>query len=150
VTAFSEPGGFEVRVVQSTGVRLLRASVLALGVAGCLLASWLAFQRPDGWILAGLGLLLLWAGWRHSSFGLSWGVLQVDANGLARWQASVAPGSPVLPERWYSSERLVWIRLRSVEGARHDLLIARDAADEETWRRLLGWMTWLGRARKAS
>jgi hypothetical protein len=151
VNAFSEPAGFEVNVAQSTGVRLLRGSVLLLGLAGFLLACWLARERPDGWIVAGFGVLLLWAGWRHSRFGLSWGVLQVDSSGHARWQSVAAgPGVPVLPERWFSSERLVWLRLRTSGGTRHDLLIARDSSDEGTWRMLLGWLTWLGRARKAS
>lgn len=155
MTASSDSLGFEVRVEASASVKLLRASILGLGVAGCALAAWLARERADGWMLVAFGLLLLWAGWRHSRFGLSWGVLRVDPDGRPHWQQDGSgPDSDafvaVRPERWFNSERIVWLRLRTAAGERHDLLIARDPSGEEIWRRLLVWLSWLGRGRVQS
>lgn len=146
------PAGFEIPVSPSPAVRALRAAVIGLGVAGFLLAAWLSRGREEGWILLGLGALMLWAGWRHAGFGLSWGTLRVAADGRPAWRgAAGGPGefAAVGVERWYAGEKLVWLRLRSGDGRRHEILIGRAGHDDETWRRLASWLAWLRRGRQA-
>lgn len=165
--------GFELPVRPSGGVLALRHAVFGLGVAGFLLAAWLARGHEDGWVLLGLGALMLWAGWRHGRLGLSWGVLRVGADGRPRWRADAVaargfgsaaaaaapPGEaaasfdgflPVQLERWFAGERLVWLRLRAVDGQRHEILVARSAVDGEAWRRLGSWLAWTRRGSAAS
>ena len=141
-------------------MRALRAGVIGLGMAGFVLAAWLSRGRDDGWMLLGLGALMLWAGWRHAGFGLSWGTLRVAADGQAAWRASEGAGigraagagefAAVGVERWYAGESLAWLRLRDRSGRRHEILIGRAGHDEETWRRLASWLAWLRRGRQAA
>jgi hypothetical protein len=148
------PAGFEVPVTPSPAVRALRAGVIGLGVVGFALAAWLSRGRDDGWILLGLGALMLWAGWRHAGFGLSWGTLRVAADGRPAWRSDAGDGAgefvAVGVERWYAGENLAWLRLRSGAGDRHEILVGRAGHDEETWRRLVAWLAWLRRGRQAA
>jgi hypothetical protein len=164
--------GFELPVRPSAGVRALRRAVFGLGVAGFLLAAWLARGHEDGWLLVALGALMLWACWRHGRLGLSWGVLRVGSDGRPQWRSdgAAAPGFgsaassaapsgeaaafdgflPALVERWFAGERLAWLRLRTVDGRRHEILVARSAVDGEVWRRLGSWLAWTRRGSAAS
>lgn len=148
------PASFEVPVTPSPAVRALRAAVIGLGVAGFALTAWLSRGREDGWILLGLGALMLWAGWRHAGFGLSWGTLRVAADGRPAWRDDSGRETDefvvVGVERWHAGENLVWLRLRSGAGRRHEILVGRAGQDEETWRRLVSWLAWLRRGRQAA
>ena len=139
---------FEIEARPTRGVRLLGRAMLAAGALGIVLAAWIAAGHESGWYLIGFGALMLWAGWRHARFGLAWGVLRVDAAGRGWWSATV-DGSfvPVSTERWSAGERLVWIRFRGPDGRRQDLLLARGEVDDERWRRLASWLTWLRRGK---
>lgn len=141
---------FEIEARPTRGVRLLGMAMLALGAFGTLLAAWIASGHESGWYLLGFGALMLWVGWRHARLGLAWGVLRVDAGGRAWWSGEAAGGFvPVTAERWSAGERLVWIRLRNPDGRRQNLLLARGGVDEERWRRLSSWLTWLRRGKAA-
>jgi hypothetical protein len=149
--------GFEIAIAQSRAVPALRWAMLALGGAGLLLAAWLARDNQDGWVLLAFGVLMLWVGWRHGRLGLAWGVLRVDAAGVARWTPTTARGAhdaredgmPATVERWFAGERLVWLRLRTSDGRRHEILCGRGTIDDESWRRLASWLTWSRRGRAA-
>lgn len=142
---------FEIEASPSAGVKALRLAILGLGAVGFALAAWLARGRDDGWILLGLGALMLWAGWRHGRLGLSWGTLRVDAQGRPGWRPVESDGFlPVRVERWHAGEKLAWLRLRTPDGRRHEVLFGRGAVDEESWRRLASWLAWLRRGTQAS
>ncbi|NLD70487.1 MAG: hypothetical protein GX644_16950 [Limnobacter sp.] len=142
--------GFEIAFRPAAGVRALRWAMLGLGLAGMLLAATIAGGHEKGWYLLGFGALLLWVGWRHGRLGLAWGVLRVGGDGQAQWRDQHEDSfGPVEPERWAAGERLIWIRLRSA-GGRREVLLARNDASDENWRRLASWLTWLRRGRPAA
>lgn len=145
--------GFEIEIAQSLSVRALRWAILALGGAGLVLAAWLARDNDEGWLLLAFGALMLWTGWRHGRLGLAWGTLRVDAAGAAAWKPDAtrsgnhapAAAMPVKVERWFAGERLAWLRLRTPDGQRHEILCGRGTIDGESWRRLASWLAWLQR-----
>lgn len=141
--------GFEIAVRPSKAVRALRAAVVGLGVVGFALAAWLSRGREDGWILLALGAMMLWAGWRHAGFGLSWGTLRVSADGRAAWRPEGGGFEPVGIERWFSGEGLVWLRMRGAGGERRDALVGRAGLPDDDWRRLCAWLVWMRRGRSA-
>lgn len=156
----TDPAGFEIVVRPSGAVRWLRMAMLGLGLAGFVLAAWLSRGQDDRWLILGFGILILWMGWRHASTGLSWGTLRVMADGQVGWRTGVAdsPGGPgsgvpaflaarVL--RWHVGENLIWMRLRTGDGRRHEVLVGRTGQCPEDWRRLHGWLAWLKRGRSA-
>lgn len=120
---------------------------MGLGVLGFMLAGWLSWGHDEGWILIGLGAMMLWAGWRHAGLGLSWGTLHIAEDGRPTWRPD--DGSPVLVgvERWSTSENLAWVRLRGPARERYEVLLARSALDDAEWRGVTSWLAWLRRAR---
>ena len=141
---------FEIEFRPAAGVRVLRWAMLGLGLAGMLLAAAIAGADDKGWYLLGFGSLMLWVGWRHGRLGLAWGVLRVERDGDAQWRdVDDDRFVPVSAERWAAGERLMWIRLRGIDGRRQEVLLARGGVDDEQWRRLAGWLTWLRRGRAA-
>jgi hypothetical protein len=140
-------GGLTLLVIPNRMVRALRAAVMGLGVFGFLLAGWLAWGHQEGWFLLALGAMMLWAGWRHSGLGLSWGTLHIAEDGRPSWQPEGGAAVPVGVERWFSGENLAWIRLRGPSRERYEILLARAALGDEAWRAAAAWLAWLRRAR---
>jgi len=140
------PATVRIEVRPGRMVRLLRAAILGLGVAGFVLAAWLAYGHEGGWILLALGAMMLWAGWRHAGAGLSWGTLWIGGDGRPGWQPEGREDVlPVGIERWFSGEKLVWLRLRGPARERHEVLLSRAALGDEAWRELMAWIVWLRR-----
>jgi hypothetical protein len=149
---------FEIAVEPSVGLRRLRGAILALGVTGLALSAWLARSHDNKWLLLALGFIMLGAGWRHARIGLARGRLSVNSRGSASWYGDPA-GTVLLPggsasvevrvERWFAGERLAWLRLRDSGGRRYEILVGRGSIDENRWRRLSAWLTWLRRGAAA-
>lgn len=141
------PRALEIVVAPNRMVRGLRLAVLNLGILGFLMAGWLSWGHDEGWALLGLGALMLWAGWRHSSLGLAWGTLFVAEDGRPTWRPVGGAAGPVSVERWFTSENLAWVRLRGPSRERYEVLLARSSLDEDSWRGVTAWLAWLRRAR---
>ena len=145
------PAQFEIAFRPSAGVRVLRGATLALGLAGMLLAWLIADGHQKAAYLLAFGALMLYVAWLHGRRGLAWGVLRIAPDGQAQWRADASDRFiPVAADRWSAGERLIWIRLRDVDGGQRELLLARGSVDDESWRRLAGWLTWLRRGRAAA
>ena len=159
---------FEILISPSRAVRALSGPLLGGGAPGQVLAGWHPRGNPDGWVFRAFGVLMLWAGWRHGRVGLAWGTLRVDDAGDASWEGDgrrgqarraprpgqdvprpgqeyEQPGLPAKVERWFAGERLAWVRLRTADGQRHEILCGRGTIDADSWRRLASWLAWLGR-----
>jgi hypothetical protein len=146
---------FELQAAPGSSLQTLRVATVALAAAGFGLAAWLA---PWPWGAASLlaaGVPACGLAWRLGARGLSWGRLSVDPSGCARWQASdqagMEPARAVQVERWCATGPLVWLRFRDPREHRcRDVLIARHDCDPQRWRRLQGWLCWLGRGSAAA
>ncbi|GMV02582.1 MAG: hypothetical protein KJZ98_00990 [Burkholderiaceae bacterium] len=140
---------FELDASPGEVVRTLRGAVVALAGAGFALAAWLApWPWSGAMLVAALPACAL--AWRYGGRRLAAGRLSVDAAGQCRWQTGTGQradvAQPVRVERWYATERLVWIRFsENAAHRRRDTLIARDACGPAQWRSLRTWLTWLGR-----
>lgn len=149
---------FSIAVQSSRVTRSLGWLTLATGLAGALLTLRGLWQR-EAWVMAALGLAMLTVialrllrqarrGSRSMArtvrppFARGW--LQVDEAGAATWMST--PGrQPVALAAldWYAGRRVTSLRCQPADGGPpFHLLIGREVADPDAWRRLHAWLSW--------